>query len=78
MTEIFLLPDLASANVPEGLPATVTSLQLIVAKRMAQHNVFVKRLDSVETMGAVSTICSDKTGTLTLGMYKKLLVFLLH
>lgn len=54
------------ANVPQGLPATVTSLQLIVAKRLAKKNVFVKRLDAVETLGAVSVICSDKTGTLTM------------
>jgi magnesium-transporting ATPase (P-type) len=54
------------ANVPQGLPATVTSLQLIVAKRLASQNVFVKRLDAVETLGAITTICSDKTGTLTM------------
>ncbi len=54
------------ANVPQGLPATVTSLQLIVAKRLSGQNVFVKRLDAVETLGAVSVICSDKTGTLTM------------
>lgn len=54
------------ANVPQGLPATVTSLQLIVAKRLASQNVFVKRLDAVETLGAITVICSDKTGTLTM------------
>ena len=53
------------ANVPQGLPATVTSLQLIVAKKLSLKNVFVKRLDAVETLGAVTVICSDKTGTLT-------------
>ena len=54
------------ANVPQGLPATVTSLQLIVAKKLATQKVFVKRLDAVETLGAITLICSDKTGTLTM------------
>lgn len=54
------------ANVPQGLPTTVTSLQLIVAKRLATQKVFVKRLDAVETLGAITLICSDKTGTLTM------------
>jgi sodium/potassium-transporting ATPase subunit alpha len=53
------------ANVPQGLPATVTSLLAITAKRMAAQNVFVKRLDVIEALGAASVICSDKTGTLT-------------
>ncbi|RMX70062.1 hypothetical protein DD238_000869 [Peronospora effusa] len=53
------------ANVPQGLPATVTSLLTITARRMAAQNVFVKRLDCVETMGSISLIASDKTGTLT-------------
>lgn len=48
-----------------GLPATVTSCLAIIAERMREQNVFVKRLDCVETLGAVSVICSDKTGTLT-------------
>ncbi|KAF1319924.1 putative hydrolase, partial [Globisporangium splendens] len=53
------------ANVPQGLPATVTSLLTITAKRMARHNIFVKRLDCVETMGSLTLIATDKTGTLT-------------
>ncbi|EGZ19432.1 putative hydrolase [Phytophthora sojae] len=53
------------ANVPQGLPATVTSLLTITASRMAARNVFVKRLDCVETMGTISLIATDKTGTLT-------------
>ncbi|GAB9476274.1 putative hydrolase [Globisporangium polare] len=53
------------ANVPQGLPATVTSLLTITAKRMAAHNIFVKRLDCVETMGSLTLIATDKTGTLT-------------
>lgn len=53
------------ANVPQGLPATVTSLLTITARRMAAANVFVKRLDAIETLGSASVICSDKTGTIT-------------
>ncbi|KAG2532113.1 hypothetical protein BBO99_00000507 [Phytophthora kernoviae] len=53
------------ANVPQGLPATITSLLTITAKRMAMLNVFVKRLDCVETLGSISLIATDKTGTLT-------------
>lgn len=53
------------ANVPCGLPATVTACLLIVAQRMINQNVFVKKLDSIETLGACSLICTDKTGTLT-------------
>jgi sodium/potassium-transporting ATPase subunit alpha len=53
------------ANVPIGLPATVTTSMLIVAERMKMQNVFVKRLNSIETLGSCSVICTDKTGTLT-------------
>ncbi|KAJ0404955.1 hypothetical protein ATCC90586_002714 [Pythium insidiosum] len=53
------------ANVPQGLPATVTSLLTITARRMASHNIFVKRLDCVETLGSMTLIATDKTGTLT-------------
>jgi hypothetical protein len=53
------------ANVPCGLPATVTACLLIVAQRMMNQNVFIKKLDSIETLGACSLICTDKTGTLT-------------
>lgn len=60
------------ANVPQGLPATVTSLISIAAKKMAKKSVYVKRLDSVETLGSTSLVASDKTGTLT--MNKMMLV----
>ncbi|KAK4160859.1 putative type IIC NA+/K+/H+-transporting ATPase [Cladorrhinum sp. PSN259] len=53
------------AWVPEGLPATVTILLTIAAKRMASQNVLVKDLKGVETLGAITLLATDKTGTLT-------------
>ncbi|KAJ2077754.1 hypothetical protein H4R24_004941 [Coemansia sp. RSA 988] len=53
------------AWVPEGLPATVTMLLTIAAKRMAAQNVLVKDLQGVETLGAITLLATDKTGTLT-------------
>jgi sodium/potassium-transporting ATPase subunit alpha len=53
------------AWVPEGLPATVTMLLTIAAKRMASQNVLVKDLQGVETLGALTLLATDKTGTLT-------------
>jgi sodium/potassium-transporting ATPase subunit alpha len=53
------------AWVPEGLPATVTMLLTIAAKRMAARNVLVKDLQGVETLGAITLLATDKTGTLT-------------
>lgn len=50
------------ANVPEGLLATVTVSLSLTAKRMARLNVLVKNMEAIETLGATTTIASDKTG----------------
>ncbi|HEX9621014.1 MAG TPA: cation-transporting P-type ATPase [Polyangiaceae bacterium] len=64
------------ANVPEGLLPTVTLALAIAARRMAKRNALVKTLQSAETLGSTSVICTDKTGTLTRNEMRVTEVFL--
>jgi sodium/potassium-transporting ATPase subunit alpha len=65
MGSIIFAIGIIVANVPEGLLPTVTLCLSIASKRMAKKNALIKNLESVETLGSTTVICTDKTGTIT-------------
>jgi sodium/potassium-transporting ATPase subunit alpha len=59
------LIGILASFIPEGLPVAIALALMIIAKKMKSHSILVKNLTSIETLGCVNVVCSDKTGTLT-------------
>ncbi|HBX68188.1 MAG TPA: hypothetical protein DEH25_02050, partial [Chloroflexi bacterium] len=64
-TAFLLALGIIAAVIPEGLSASVTLTLAMAGQRLSQHQVWIKKLSVIETLGTVSTICTDKSGTLT-------------